>query len=52
MILENILGAIGKTPIVKFNSVGKELECDIFGKCEYFRRGSGRIYNSCQAFIT
>ncbi len=39
MILENILQAIGKTPIVKFNSVGKELNCEIFGKCEYFNAG-------------
>ena len=35
MILDNILQAIGKTPIVKLNSVGKELDCEIFGKCEY-----------------
>ena len=39
MILDNILQAIGKTPIVKFNSVGKELNCEIFGKCEYFNAG-------------
>jgi len=39
MILDNILQAIGKTPIVKLNSVGKELDCEIFGKCEYFNAG-------------
>jgi cystathionine beta-synthase/cysteine synthase A len=36
MILENILGAIGKTPIVKLNRIGAELECDLYGKCEFF----------------
>ena len=39
MILENILGAIGKTPIVKFNRIGVELECDLYGKCEFFNAG-------------
>jgi len=35
MVLENILGAIGKTPIVKFNRIGTDLDCDLYGKCEY-----------------
>ena len=39
MILENILGAIGKTPIVKFNRIGLELECDLYGKCEFLNAG-------------
>jgi len=39
MILENILGAIGKTPIVKLNRIGTELECDLYGKCEYLNAG-------------
>ena len=39
MILENILGAIGKTPIVKLNRIGAELECDLYGKCEYLSAG-------------
>ena len=39
MILENILGAIGKTPIVKFNRIGAELDCDLYGKCEYLNAG-------------
>ncbi len=39
MILENILGAIGKTPIVKFNRIGIELECDLYGKCEFLNAG-------------
>jgi len=39
MVIENILGAIGKTPIVKFNSIGKRLDCDLYGKCEYLNAG-------------
>jgi len=35
MVLDNILGAIGKTPIVKFNRIGEDLDCDLYGKCEY-----------------
>ncbi len=39
MILENILGAIGKTPVVKFNRIGSHLRCDLYGKCEFFNAG-------------
>ena len=39
MIIENILGAIGKTPVVKLNRIGVELECDLYGKCEYLNAG-------------
>ncbi|MDP6569863.1 MAG: cystathionine beta-synthase [Candidatus Marinimicrobia bacterium] len=39
MILENILGAIGKTPVVKLNRIGSHLRCDLFGKCEFFNAG-------------
>ena len=39
MILENILEAIGKTPVVKFNRIVAELECDLYGKCEFFNAG-------------
>ena len=35
MILDNILGAIGKTPIVKFNRIGTDLDCELYGKCEF-----------------
>ena len=44
MILNNILQAIGKTQIVKLNSVGKELDCEIFGKCDYLNPGN---YGNC-----
>tara|TARA_Y100001960_G_scaffold301017_1_gene350647 strand:+ start:575 stop:1531 length:957 start_codon:yes stop_codon:yes gene_type:complete len=38
-ILENILGAIGNTPIVKMNRIGQELSCDLYAKCEYLNAG-------------
>ena len=39
MILDNILHAIGNTPTVKLNSIGKELDCELYAKCEYFNAG-------------
>ncbi len=39
MILEDILDAVGKTPIVKLNKVGSELECELYAKCEFFNPG-------------
>ena len=39
MPLDNILGAIGNTPVVKLNSVGKELKCNLYAKCEFLNAG-------------
>ena len=39
MIIDNILGAVGNTPIVKLNRVGAELDCDLYGKCEFLNAG-------------
>ncbi len=39
MILDNILSAIGNTPVVRLNHVGSELDCDLYAKCEYFNAG-------------
>ena len=39
MILNTILQAIGNTPTVKLNSVGKELDCELYAKCEFFNAG-------------
>ena len=39
MILENILGTIGNTPVVKLNSIGKDLNCELYAKCEFFNAG-------------
>ncbi|HTM63871.1 MAG TPA: pyridoxal-phosphate dependent enzyme [Gammaproteobacteria bacterium] len=39
MLLNNILEAIGNTPSVKLNRIGKELPCEIYGKCEFLNPG-------------
>ena len=39
MIFDSILDTIGKTPVVRLNKIGIELECDLFVKCEYFNPG-------------
>ena len=38
-ILNNILEAIGNTPIVKLNKIGSNLDCNLFVKCEFFNSG-------------
>jgi cysteine synthase A len=39
MLLNNILEAIGKTPLVRLNRIGNDLSCELYGKCEYFNPG-------------
>jgi cysteine synthase A len=39
MILDNILQAIGKTPIVKLNRIGADLPCALYAKCEFLNPG-------------
>ena len=39
MILKNILEFIGETPIVKLNKIGTELDCKLYGKCEFLNAG-------------
>ncbi len=39
MIHQNILTTIGHTPVVRINRVGKELACELYGKCEFFNPG-------------
>ncbi|MFQ6607700.1 MAG: cystathionine beta-synthase [Fidelibacterota bacterium] len=39
MIHSNILGTVGQTPIVRFHRVGSELDCQLFGKCEFMNPG-------------
>jgi cysteine synthase len=39
MVLDNILQAIGKTPVVRFNRIGQELACELYGKCEFLNPG-------------
>ncbi len=39
MIYNNILETIGSTPIVKLNSIGSELECNLYAKIEMVNPG-------------
>jgi cysteine synthase A len=39
MIIDNILRAVGDTPIVKFNKISSHLECQLYGKCEFLNAG-------------
>ena len=38
-VCHNILEAIGQTPIVKLNRIGKDLTCELYVKCEYLNPG-------------
>ncbi|MDB5192765.1 MAG: cystathionine beta-synthase [Segetibacter sp.] len=40
MWLNNILETIGETPLIKLNSVTKELPCTVLAKVEYFNPGN------------
>lgn len=35
MKMDNILSAVGRTPLVRLNRVGKGLACNLYAKCEY-----------------
>lgn len=39
MVLDNILQAIGKTPIVKLQRIGADLPCQLYVKCEFMNPG-------------
>ena len=39
MIYDTILETIGNTPVVRIYSIGKDLSCNIFAKCEFFNPG-------------
>jgi cysteine synthase A len=39
MRLNHILEAVGQTPLVRFNRVGADLPCEIYGKCEFMSPG-------------
>ena len=38
-ILDSVLDAIGCTPLVRLNHVGKETGCEFYVKCEFFNAG-------------
>lgn len=39
MLLNNILEAVGNTPTVRLHHVGKALNCELYGKCEFLNPG-------------
>lgn len=39
MRFDNILDAIGKTPSVHLHRIGKDLACELYGKCEFLNPG-------------
>jgi len=39
MIHNNVLSTIGDTPIVKINKIAKNLDCNVYAKCEFFNPG-------------
>ena len=39
MVIDNILKYVGNTPVVPLDKVGKELSCNLYGKCEYLNPG-------------
>src|SRR3990167_4930829 len=39
MQLNTILDAIGNTPSVRLHRVSKELDCELYGKCEFLNPG-------------
>ncbi len=39
MLIDNILQAVGKTPLVRFNRIAQELDCELYGKCEFLNPG-------------
>ena len=38
-IHDNILGAIGNTPMIKLNKIVEDLPCVVYAKVEYFNPG-------------
>jgi len=39
MLYNTILDTVGKTPLVRFQRIAQELECDMYAKCEFFNPG-------------
>lgn len=39
MILNTVLDAIGKTPLIRLHRIGADLPCSLYAKCEYFNPG-------------
>ena len=38
-IHDSIVGAIGDTPLVRLSRIGRALDCELLGKCEFLNAG-------------
>ena len=38
-ILDSIMDAVGETPMVKLSRIGRDLPCELLGKCEFMNPG-------------
>jgi threonine dehydratase len=45
-VYDNILQAIGKTPLIRLNSVSNHLPCPLYAKVELFNPGGKRRHGS------
>lgn len=39
MKFNNVLEAIGRTPLIRINHLAQDLECELYAKCEFFNPG-------------
>ena len=39
MLYNTILDTVGKTPLVRFQRIAQELDCEMYGKCEFLNPG-------------
>ncbi|HLB57201.1 MAG TPA: cysteine synthase family protein, partial [Gammaproteobacteria bacterium] len=39
MRFNTILETVGNTPLIRFNRIGRDLPCELYGKCEFFNPG-------------
>lgn len=39
MLLNSILDAVGKTPVVRLHRIGRDLPCEMYAKCEFLNPG-------------
>jgi cystathionine beta-synthase/cysteine synthase A len=51
MLMNTILEAIGQTPIVRLNRIGKELPCELYVKCEFLNPGGSVKDRAAKAMI-
>tara|TARA_B100000315_G_scaffold210472_1_gene206776 strand:+ start:4757 stop:5737 length:981 start_codon:yes stop_codon:yes gene_type:complete len=38
-VMPDILGTVGNTPVIKFQRIGSDFSCNLYGKCEFLNPG-------------